>query len=335
MSIRGSGEKLINRNDIQDHGHTGDGFWFQGAGITVVDNIAANAEGSGFIYFTRALEFGGQPAMYLAANLPDPSIANGAASIAVDFVPVREFSGNVAYASGTGVMLRYNLRDATHNAQSVLEDSIFWNNGTGVSVPYSENTILKDLVVLNDFSQMGAYGVVGNGESKDITYDNLYVSGYTIGIDVARRGYSIVKGGSFATKYGIVVRPAAQSGRTVLIQGQIAMLPMAMPGTQVEVDMRFDTATLNGEDYAPIDHLFYSSTTTLNYGPYHDQQLYYAAQAANAIPFPVAEPQIPNEYIGLTTLQLRNQFGLTVGGGLAPAQTVTVPSLKGLLSLAL
>jgi hypothetical protein len=86
---------------------------------------------------------------------------------------------------------------------------------------------------------------------------------------------------------------------------------------------------------APIDHLFYNSTTILNYGQYDNQRLYFAVQAANAIPFPEAEPQIPNGYVGLTTLQLRNQYGLTVGGGLAPVQTVTVPGLKGLLSLLL
>lgn len=335
IGIRGTNEKLIERHDIQDHGYTGDGFWFQGAGVSVTNNVAADAQGHAFIYYTRGLNFGGD-ARYLASNLTDPSIANGAVSMVTDFVPIREFSGNVGYSSGHGLMLRYNLRDADHNGFSVIENSTFWNNHIGVNLAYSENVILNDLrIIYENGAALGAYGVTGNGETRDTTINNITVSGYNTGIDPGRQGYTIINGGTFATRYGVVVRPSSEPGRSVLIQGNIQMVPMSLlipyPTVQYEVDMRWDTDTLNGTDYAPIDHLFYEASTILNFGPYQNQQAYFAVQARDAVPFPVTEPQIPSQYVGLTNQQLFDQFGLIAEGEFAPSNAITVPTIRGLI----
>jgi hypothetical protein len=336
IGIRGTNEKLIDRHTIQDHGYTGDGFWFQGAGISVTNNVAADAKGHAFIYYTHGLNFGGN-ATYLTSNLTDPSIANGASSILTDHVPVREFSGNVGYSSGTGLMLRYNLEDANHNGSSMIENSTFWNNHIGVNLAYSENTILNDLrIIYENGSALGAFGVTGNGRTRDTTINNITVSGYNTGIDPGRRGYTIINGGTYATRYGVLVRPSSEPGRSVLIQGDFRMTPMSAlvpsPTVQYEVDMRWDTSTLNGSITAPIDHLFYPSTTILNYGPYQYQEAFFQVQARNAVPFPVAEPQIPSQYVGLTSQQLFNQFSLIVEGKFAPNNALTLPSIRGLVA---
>ena len=49
----GSGDGIESREDRQDFGHQGDGFWFQGAGIEVEGNVAAGQKHSGYVYFTR------------------------------------------------------------------------------------------------------------------------------------------------------------------------------------------------------------------------------------------------------------------------------------------
>ena len=74
----GSGYAMESRLEIQDFGHQGDGFWFQGSGISVTDNVAAGNEGNGFVFFSRGLIEGGVTKQFVSANLPDPSIANGA-----------------------------------------------------------------------------------------------------------------------------------------------------------------------------------------------------------------------------------------------------------------
>ena len=54
INTKASGDHVESRLSAQDRGHTGDGFWFQGAGVTVVDNVAINAEGHGFMFFIDA-----------------------------------------------------------------------------------------------------------------------------------------------------------------------------------------------------------------------------------------------------------------------------------------
>jgi hypothetical protein len=82
IGSRGSGEAVESRLALQDFGHQGDGFWFQGPGVTVTGNISAGHEGNAFILFAQGLIEGGVNQKFLSANLPDPSIANGETEIA-------------------------------------------------------------------------------------------------------------------------------------------------------------------------------------------------------------------------------------------------------------
>ena len=57
IGTTGSGEADNSRETpFQDFGHQGDGFWFQGAGISVVGNISAGNQGHAFAYYTRGLD---------------------------------------------------------------------------------------------------------------------------------------------------------------------------------------------------------------------------------------------------------------------------------------
>jgi hypothetical protein len=68
----------------------------------------------------------------------------------------------------------------------------------------------------------------------------------------------------------------------------------------------------------------------LNFGSLVNQRLYYTTQQASFIPFPVARPDAPAAYVGLTNQQLWNQFGVAVGGTLAPLNTYTLSNIVGL-----
>jgi hypothetical protein len=331
IDMNASGDAVESRLWYQDHGHTGDGFWFQGAGITVVNNVAANAEGHGFVFYTRGLRFSGEKPHFLAENLTDSSIANGADWIVSDYVPVKEFSGNVGYSSGVGLSLWYNLRDAPHSVSTIFKDSSFWNNDTGVELPYSHGVVLQNLNIQKDMNNFGGSGVHTNAVTKNIVYNNLYVSGYRVGIEAARKGYSVINGGTFATRIGVLVEVAAEPGRVVSVRGSFKMA--AIPekylrsGAQLEVSHRFDDMAINDS----IQHIFYDSKVFLNYGSYRNQQLYSKAQTSSAVLFSVAESYIPNEYVGRTASYIAAKYGLTVHGEFAPLTTRLVSTLGGLL----
>jgi hypothetical protein len=315
----GSTEEVNNRESIQDFGFKGDGFWFQGAGVSVVGNISAGNQESGFAFYTRGLIEGGVQKYFPTANLVDPSIAQGATQIPVGLVPMVQFSDNVAYASHTGLFVRYHLEDATHGQNSVFRDSKFWNNEVGVDIPYTQHSVLRNLTVTNNLGTQPYVGVKGNISTLHNRYENLAVSGYYFGIELPRRGTAVVDGGTFSNNtHDILLYTAALSDRNVLITNVGAQTKIC---TVLEIKQFGYTA----------DIFFVHDTIVLNYGPFVNQRLYFTAQQANAIPFPVPRYDVPAEYIGLTNQQMWNQFGVALGGEIAPANAFTTPFITGLV----
>jgi Ca2+-binding RTX toxin-like protein len=326
IGTKGTGESINNRIDLQDFGHQGDGFWFQGGGIHVTDNVSAGNDGHAFVYYTRGLIESIGEGMFRSENLPDPSIANGAEKIDVGEVPIFEFRNNIGYSSGTGLAVRYQLLTAEHPLQSVIEDSQFWNNTMGVNLAYTRQTVLRNLNVAYEQRIWPAVGIQENAITRDIVYENLTVTGYNWGINVGRAGYSIVNGGFFDNKQDIVIESAVATDRNVLITGPIQFGNTATTG-RFHVVMRPNLEEVN-EYYS---NLLAPDIVVLNYGPYVNRRLYYTLQAADAVPFTVPQVGLPIEYVGLTNQQLWDYYGIALGGEIAPANATTAPYISGLL----
>jgi hypothetical protein len=316
----GSTDEVNARESIQDFGFQGDGFWFQGAGVKVVDNIAAGNQRNGFAYYTRGLIEGGVQKQFPAANLQDPSIAGGATQIPVGLVPVAQFSNNIAYGSYTGLFVRYHLEDATHGQNSIFTDSKFWNNTVGVDLPYVQHTVLRNLTVTNGLGTRPYVGVTGNISTQHNRYENLAISGYYFGLELPRRGTAVVEGGTFINNTSdILIYTASRGDRNILINNVSAQTKIS---TVLEVH----------EQYGYDANIFFvRDTIVLNYGPYVNQRLYFTAQQANAIPFPMPRYDVPAEYIGLTNQQMWDWYGVALGGEIAPANAFTTPFIIGLV----
>jgi hypothetical protein len=316
IGTSGTNETLAARFQIQDFGFGGEGFWFQGAGTSVVGNISAGNQGNAFVYYTLGL-FGAQ---FSTANLVNPSIAGGAPTIANDLVPVRQFTNNIGYASHLGLTVRYQLQNATAGQISLFENSSFWNNNLGIDLPYSQNLNLRNLKVINGQVTKPDVGIGSNNSTKNITYDNITVSGYNRGIYLGRRGYAIINGGTFTNNNtDILISDAAIDDRNVLITGNLV---------QPKIQMLLDVYPISG--YLATVY-FVNDLVTLNYGSFVNQRLYNAMQAASAIPFTAPRSDIPSQYVGLTNQQLRDLYGVSLGGSIVPSNAVTVPNITGLL----
>jgi Ca2+-binding RTX toxin-like protein len=316
----GSSEESNAREDRQDFGHQGDGFWFQGGGVDVVGNISAGNQGHAFAYYTRGLIENGTRGQFLSANLANPAIANGAPTIPVGLVPVTNFSGNVGYASAVGLLVRYHLEGATHGQPSVFQNSQFWNNPLGVGLDYTQHSVLRNLTILRTPDGKQTFGVRGNLIQSSIGYENLTVTGYHTGIELPRWGQNVVSGGTFNnTAHDILMPTAVWQDRTVLVTG--------LTGTP--------KVTLL-DDVRPIPDnntflYFINDRVVLNFGPLVSKQVYYWRQAADAVPFPTKRPDVPAQYVGLTNQQLWDRFGKALGGEIAPANYYTLPYIAGAL----
>jgi hypothetical protein len=328
----GTGAHPNLREIQQDFGHEGNGFWFQGTGVAVTGNIASGHSGNGFMFYTKGLNHGkADEREFLAINLEDPSIAGGHDTIDTTHVPMQEFRDNIAYASATGLEVRYHLRNAPHLEHSVIERSTFWNNDTGVDLPYTHNLVLRDLRIIRPFGLNDGTGVDSNLVTRDITYENLTIAGYRRGIDVPRGGYAIIRGGHFNNLQNIVVRMASGTGRSVLITGDVSF--GAFPPGVLEREVQYEVYMRPQFEWDGLEMTrgFLDNQVTLDYGTYSNAQVYFHTQPAWQVPFPSPIAGIPNGYVGLANEELWSRFGLAIGGRLAPPEAVEVRGIFGLV----
>jgi Ca2+-binding RTX toxin-like protein len=315
----GSGEEINSREFLyQDFGHQGDGFWFQGGGVSVVGNISAGHEGHAFVYYTRGLIESMFATQFPAANLADPSIARGQPMIPISDVPVTNFRDNVGYASAVGLKMRYHRQETSHWQDSLFEDSRFWNNTLGVGLHYAQNIVLRNLAVIHAPGSRPPVGIDSGIIEGNITYDNLTVIGYVDGIVVPRWGNNVINGGTFNNiNHDILIPTAAWRDRSLLLTGFAGTPRIAL-----------------WEYLAPIEYqsaeiFLVRDNVVLNFGPFVNQRAYFTTQRSTAIPFPTAREDVPSAYVGKTNLQLWLQFGKAIGGEIAPPNTYSAPHIEG------
>ena len=306
----GSGESITNRSALQDFAHEGVGFWFQGSGVVVEQNIASGHAGRGFLFYHRGLEEAdlGQQREFLSANLSLPTIANGRTTVPVSDVPIRDFRNNIAYDNFEGLNLRYHLQVATHRERGVIDGLLLWNNRTGIRVYYSKQLDLKNVQVLRTLNSLNGFGIAHHESSFDVRYEQVRVEGYFVGIVAPRYGDNQFVGGLLRNARNIQIASAV--GQRNLLLDNIVFATVPSFNTSVHIDL-VNTFSSTSLTTLAQDRII------LNGGRYNNARLYYYQQAGSGIPFPQAAPEIPPEYIGLTNAQLWERYGVAVGGAVA------------------
>ncbi|MEM6334553.1 MAG: G8 domain-containing protein [Planctomycetota bacterium] len=339
----------------EDFGHSGDGFWFQGgSGITIKNNIASGATGSGIIIY--GVEF---PVVddesdipFLAENLPDPALANGATSLPVGHTWLTEVTNNTAYGSAIGFQIYYHRSPlATDFAgmaeqfvqynwdfpNSLIENTTVWNANIGLRANYNVDVHYKNVRIVNAPDQPGDIGmdvsnVYNNGEH---IYENIDIRGFFTGLIPSPNGTVTLDGGTFANETDVELQVPRQDHRYLDIRGDITFLdlPHGSPLDDPRRNIVASSDFRRREDSAPRYFQFFDQIT-LNYGPFSAQQLYRAEQAADVVPLPKQPKALPDQegpapvpkrFLGLTNQQLQNRFGASLAGVLLPADATDTP----------
>ena len=306
----GSGESITNRSALQDFAHEGAGFWFQGAGVVVEQNIATGHAGHGFIFYLRGLEEAdlGQQREFLSANLTIPSLANGRTHVPVTDVPIRDFRNNIAYDNSAGLNLRYHLQFATHEERGRIDGLTLWNNRTGISMYYSKQLDLKNVTILRALNSMSGFGIAHHESSFDLQYEQIRVEGYLVGIVSPRYGDNQFVGGLLRNARNLQIDPAI--GRRNLLIQDVTFATIPNYNMPVHIDLVNAFSSTNPD-------VLYADRITLQGGRFNNARLYFYHQAASVVPFPRAAASIPQAYIGLTNAELWERFEVAVGGAVA------------------
>ena len=329
----GSSDSIRSRENIDDFGHQGHGFWFQGAGVAVTDNVAAGHSSGAFVYFTRGLRQDGVVATFDADNLFDRTLAGGKDTIAVGDVPIREFRDNVAFSSDGGFETWFHMRDARHAGRSIVENLTTWNSDLhGAKLYYTNQLTIKNSTLLGDDAIAGTHGIVVNVDTRNLVFENLEVERWEVGIEMPEDGVNVVSGGVLNNVTGLLVPPAKTAARSIEVRDVIF-------GT-------LDAASLAGRTQQPLavsvsvnlanpdlPAIFDANDLRLGKVLFLSKQIYLPEQATSFVPFAsgAAPAHVPAQLVGRTNQQLFDQYGLAVGGVLAPASAIFDSRVNALL----
>jgi len=330
----GSGEGTESRSDIQDFGHEGVGIWLQGGNVSVVNNVVAGQRNEAYAFYAVGLN---QPGLGVTgipvADLADPSLAppNWPYPVVdVDHVPLRQFENNLAFASGAGLILGYTFPVSP----TIIDKFTAFDVGIGVASHYMSNTIFRDVTITGNVDAPKGVGFYSSDGSLNLTYENVSTSGLEIGIDVPGNGPGTIIGGFFNDVKGVYVQPGGVSDRAITIAGARfgTLTPDALAGSQ-----QFDVFAVDPFISATNDvtKLYDESGVRPSAITIDGQQLYFPEQAADYVPFSsIVTPgvPIPAEFVGKSNAQLFAEFGLTIGGFIAPESAApSNPRINGLL----
>src|SRR5207247_2398745 len=100
----------------------------QGGNVSFTNNVVAGQRHSGYVFFPVGLDQKGLGVTTIeASGLADPAWANGKETVPVGDVPLRQFEGNVAFASADGFESWFTLLNVKDSRRSLIKDFSTWN----------------------------------------------------------------------------------------------------------------------------------------------------------------------------------------------------------------
>jgi len=324
----GSGDGLEEREDIFDFGHNGHGFWMQGPGVELEDNISVSNNDAAFIFFTSS-----SMAEFDADNLDDPSLAGGRDSLPVGSVPIKLFKGNTAFASENGLETWFHLL-RMNDAESVFEDFTAWGmRRNGSHNPYTNNAVFQDFLLIGNEDRPRGTGFSRNGVSRSFTYDNVEVVGFSVGIDVPVNGSTVINNGKFAAVQAIRISGTHDTMRTVDINGDVDFVELSESALRGRQQFKIYMNSEIDPENTDLHTLFSPDIVRLGLVTLNGKQIYYHKQAADYVLFTAenAPDFVPPELIGKTNQQLWDQYGIAPAGTLAAADAVEIDGINGLV----
>jgi hypothetical protein len=342
---QGSGAGIESRQEVQDFGHQGNGFWLQGGNVTLTNNVVSGQRAGAYVFFPRGLVQKGLGTTQIpVADLVNPAwAAPGQTMMPVGNIPLRKFQGNVAFASGDGLETWFTLLDVNGknpDQRNLIENFTTFGNasGRGIFTPYTNLTTIKNSTLTGNLNSPGGTAIARNDVTRNMVYDHIHAEGWSVGIDAPVNGANDIKGGFFNDVKGILISTANSRSRVVNINGntdalgnldpsqpQFGTLSAAALGMRTQFDIAL-SSNFNPKEN-DITRLFNPDVIQMGTVTVNDQQLYYKQQAADFKPFDSSSPDgvapyVPAALVNQTNQQLFDTYGLAIGGIVAPAGAI-------------
>jgi hypothetical protein len=338
---------------VQDFGHQGNGFWLQGGNVEVTNNVVSGQRGGAYIFFPVGLVQKGLGTTQIEAHdLANPAWARpGQEMVNVGDVPLRKFSGNVAFASADGLETWFTLLSVNGqfpDQRNLIENFTSMASDRGIFTPYTNLTTIKDVTLIGNVNAPRGTAFSRNDVTRNLVYDHVHAIGWEVGIDAPVNGTNEINGGFINAIRGVVVQTSNSRNRVVNINGNQdadgnldAEQPQfgTLSATALNGRRQFDIAL--SSNFNPkendITRIFNPDVIQMGTIRVNDRQLYYKQQAAGFEPFDSSStagvaPYVPAALLDLTNGEMYEKYGLAVGGIVAPPDaTASDPRIDALI----
>ena len=308
LAIRslGSGESIRSREAGGDLGHGGHGFWSQSSAVEFSDNFAFGHAQAAYVIFGYPLRESGSYVLFDSNNLDsgDSERTNGPIPISN---PSFTFKGNVAAGVDSGLEVWVHKIYSAKNEVSRIDGFTAWNfKNFGIFLPYSKDIRIERVHFENSGEWgCGGVGIAGNEMTESLSIRDASFRNLAVGIRALSRGRNVIADARFDNLTNIEIPAPTGPGRVIQISDSV------MSGS----DREGWHSILMGPFIPPINAdlamLFEDDRIYLKQGD-ENRQLYFSEQADDHVPLMQEGPAAMQ---GLSNRQLRDRFGLSVGGG--------------------
>jgi hypothetical protein len=207
-----------------DFGHFGDGFWFQGKLIDVIDNVSANSGLEGYFFMFRAPD----QIKVTPQLLKEPLSVHSPAGIHPVAPGLNVFTGNQSIADRGGLVMIGIGGGRTNDERSVIADFTAWEVGqVGTHSEYYPGYTVKDSTFIASTSPAASptEGVLFNKVMVDDVLANLTIVGFPR-MYVVRKSWSpgARNQQGFADPYEVIAEARAKGEQSPLPLGYAHVL---------------------------------------------------------------------------------------------------------------
>lgn len=303
LSIRnnGSGVPTGRRKSVDDFGHGGHGFWFQGTGITVRDNVASGSSDAGIAIWPIGID-----------GLGDT----------VRSVPLVEFTNNRIYGSNVGFLVGQH----EESGDAFVNTTIYGVNH-GLEFFYPESQTYTGTTIIGDLDNPTGTGIKMQHRAGPFQFNDTHIEGFARGFETPRDNEGNVIDGAYLNNVENFVlingRRHFSLGLTLTGDVQFGTLTAAALAGRTQYNFALEESE-SAPDIPRYAHLILPYNVTLDYdGLTNPYRIYFdAEQSPDHIVWPTeafdgvtphsSNSDIPVELRGKTNAELQAIFaGMT------------------------
>jgi hypothetical protein len=320
----------------------GSAFWFKNPNNYVTNNIATDVNGGATDVYSYGFAI---DATYVgtvnvaAFQGADPSVAGQAKQVNMNDTPLLQFSGNELYGAsqaGLGLWWIGTFGDSYYaDAQvSLVKNFVAWNFSSKGFYGYPTNNVTIDGMVLRgDVSQAYDPYVCTSGivfvdyMTRNFVIENSDLQGLAYGIQSPPNGVgeTLIQNCHLCNRIDITVETPWTVGGAQNIQPHSTVINNVrfdpLPGAALQAIVLSYSDT-NGRNLISPDSIYvyaYNGNTSDNFRVYYTQQAPdYVVPMTGQTSTDPARPVLGAPVAGLTNQQLWAQYGLAIGGAVAP-----------------